>query len=151
MLGRLKNFYNYREIFKKIQVNIDTFELLPTWEHWYIIVFHVFHLPATENHFYTQIHSSRAVFFVDDVIVYFLSLFTFRYHFLLFSCCWRPPDPTFTLPYPLPSLLWPYILPYLTFFFFLFFFLWEIERCSNLWNLCKLSCKSIFKMPENSL
>ncbi len=39
-----------------------------------------------------RIHRSWAVFVVDDIIVYFLSLFTFRYHFLplyyhFSTCC----------------------------------------------------------------
>ncbi len=40
-----------------------------------------------------RIHRSWAVFVVDDVIVYFLSLFTFRYHFLSVSCYWHRPVP----------------------------------------------------------
>ncbi len=67
-----------------------------------------------KNHI-IRVHHSWAVFVVDGVVVYFLSLFTFRYHFLLFSCYWRQPYPTFTLPYLISSYLsLPYILPYLT-------------------------------------
>ncbi len=57
-----------------------------------------------------RIHRFWAVFVVVDVIVYFLLSF-----FLLFSCYWRRPVSTFTLPYLISSYLsLPYILPYLT-------------------------------------
>ncbi len=49
-------------------------------------------------------YRSWAVFFVDDVIVYF------PLSFFVFSCYWRPPYPTFTLPY-----LILYLTSYLTF------------------------------------
>ncbi len=56
-------------------------------------------------------------FVVDDVIVYFLSVFTFRYHFLSFLCYW-------CRPYPLISYLsLPYILPYLPSYLTLPYFL----------------------------
>ncbi len=51
-------------------------------------------------------------FVVDDVIVYFLTVFTFRYHFLSFSCYWHRLYHTFTLPYLISYLSLPYILPY---------------------------------------
>ncbi len=54
--------------------------------------------------------SLLSYFVVNDVIVYFLPLFTFCYHFLSLSCYWRHLYPTFTLPY-----LILYLISYLTF------------------------------------
>ncbi len=46
----------------------------------------------TKKQYHTRIHRFWAVFVVNDIIVYFLSLFTFRYHFLplyyhFCTCC----------------------------------------------------------------
>ncbi len=46
----------------------------------------------TQRVYTIRIHRSWAVFVVDDIIVYFLSVFTFRYHFLplyyhFSTCC----------------------------------------------------------------
>ncbi len=86
--------------------------------------YHCSHENYCHSYFRQRIHRSWAVFVVDYVIVYFLSLFTFRYRFLSVSCYWRPPPyiyltlphiflPFVTLPCTLPYVL-PYILHYLT-------------------------------------
>ncbi len=68
--------------------------------------------PACDNNVWVKrIHHSWAVFVVDDVTVYFLSLFTFHYHFLLFSCYWPRPVPYIYLTLPLTL---PYLISYLT-------------------------------------
>ncbi len=90
---------------------------------------------------FIRIHRSWAVFVVDDVIVYFLSLFTFRYHFLSFVIfmllasalpyIYLTLPHTFlpfvtlhlTLPYLTLYLTSPYVLPYLTLHFTLPYFL----------------------------
>ncbi len=70
---------------------------------------------SNRSPYHKRIHRSWAVFVVDDVIVYFLSLFNFPYHFLSFSCYWRWPVPYIylTLPYILPSVTLPYLISYL--------------------------------------
>ncbi len=54
----------------------------------------------------------RAVFVVDDVIVYFLSLFTFHQQFLSFSCYWCRPVPYIYL--TLPHIFLPFVILHLT-------------------------------------
>ncbi len=89
-----------------------------------------FHLLLGPTYLMARIHRSWAVFVVD-VNIYFLSLFTFRYHFLSFSCYWRRPITYIyltlphiflpfvtlhlTLPYLISYLSLPYLVPYLTF------------------------------------
>ncbi len=76
---------------------------------------------STLTHFLTRIHRSLAVFVVDDIIVYFLSLFIFCYHFLSFSCYWCRPVlyiyltlPHIFLPFVTLHLTIPYLISYLS-------------------------------------
>ncbi len=59
-----------------------------------------------------RIHRSWTVFVIDDVIVYFLLLFTFHYHFLSVSCYYLP---YLTSYLPTFRYLTSYLTSYLTF------------------------------------